>query len=62
MDTDRTALEAGAVAALLAPVVKFTSDPFGLREKSNYTPSQPNLPFDTRIHHFTWAYVCRLEF
>ncbi|KAJ6265065.1 hypothetical protein Dda_1220 [Drechslerella dactyloides] len=56
MDTDRTALEAGAVAALLAPVVKFTSDPFSLREKSNYTPSQRNVPFDTRIHHFTWAW------
>ncbi|KAF3933230.1 hypothetical protein ABW19_dt0201083 [Dactylella cylindrospora] len=36
--------------------VEKPGDPFGLRESSNETPSQRNVPWDTRIHHFTWAW------
>ncbi|KAK6535699.1 hypothetical protein TWF694_002149 [Orbilia ellipsospora] len=56
MATDQRNAELGAIAALLSPSFKLSADPFGLREKSNETPSQRDVPFDTRIHHFTWAW------
>ncbi|EGX42954.1 hypothetical protein AOL_s00215g903 [Orbilia oligospora ATCC 24927] len=52
----KSPVEIGAIAAILAPVLKLSADPFDLLERSNKTPSQRNVPFNTRIHHFTWAW------
>ncbi|KAF3926097.1 hypothetical protein ABW20_dc0110273 [Dactylellina cionopaga] len=53
---NNSSVEVGAIAALLSPIIRLDSDPFGLEEKSNRAPSQRHVPFHTRIHHFTWAW------